>query len=338
MATQFLNKLGRNDPCHCGSGEKYKKCCHAKDSNAATSVPNFLDAKRELEQTMKKLSLIASQKDFNLEEFKEQLLGKSFDEIDADFDSIKGDNPKFQAEDLLWKTHEEPNRKKRLSMIKEALSLYPHLPDAYLLLAEEKAQTPAELLEYSLKAVAAGEADLGEKFIKENEGHFWGMHETRPYMRAKAQLADILWAMGKEDESIAHFEDCIRLNPNDNQGIRDALFASYLIRDNIEGAAKLLKQYNEDSGAAHAYNKALYLFKKHGAKSKLATKAMAEAMNENKYVPEFLLARKKMPSEIPGSFSFGSIEEAIIYTDLSMRAWVETDGAGAWLKDFLNKN
>ena len=21
------NKLGRNDPCHCGSGVKYKKCC-----------------------------------------------------------------------------------------------------------------------------------------------------------------------------------------------------------------------------------------------------------------------------------------------------------------------
>lgn len=25
-------KLGRNDPCHCGSGKKYKKCCLALDS------------------------------------------------------------------------------------------------------------------------------------------------------------------------------------------------------------------------------------------------------------------------------------------------------------------
>ncbi len=24
-------KLGRNDPCHCGSGKKYKKCCYGKD-------------------------------------------------------------------------------------------------------------------------------------------------------------------------------------------------------------------------------------------------------------------------------------------------------------------
>ena len=24
-------KPGRNDPCHCGSGNKYQKCCLAKD-------------------------------------------------------------------------------------------------------------------------------------------------------------------------------------------------------------------------------------------------------------------------------------------------------------------
>jgi hypothetical protein len=30
-------KLGRNDPCHCGSGNKYKKCCLPKDE-AATSA------------------------------------------------------------------------------------------------------------------------------------------------------------------------------------------------------------------------------------------------------------------------------------------------------------
>ncbi|MBU1199226.1 MAG: SEC-C domain-containing protein [Nanoarchaeota archaeon] len=26
-----LRKLGRNEPCHCGSGKKYKKCCFDKD-------------------------------------------------------------------------------------------------------------------------------------------------------------------------------------------------------------------------------------------------------------------------------------------------------------------
>jgi hypothetical protein len=26
-----MSKLGRNDPCHCGSGKKYKHCCLEKD-------------------------------------------------------------------------------------------------------------------------------------------------------------------------------------------------------------------------------------------------------------------------------------------------------------------
>jgi uncharacterized protein len=26
-APTYSNKIGRNDPCHCGSGKKYKKCC-----------------------------------------------------------------------------------------------------------------------------------------------------------------------------------------------------------------------------------------------------------------------------------------------------------------------
>ena len=28
-----MDKPGRNDPCHCGSGQKYKKCCLAKDES-----------------------------------------------------------------------------------------------------------------------------------------------------------------------------------------------------------------------------------------------------------------------------------------------------------------
>jgi methionyl aminopeptidase len=29
-----MNRIGRNDPCPCGSGRKYKKCCLTKESNA----------------------------------------------------------------------------------------------------------------------------------------------------------------------------------------------------------------------------------------------------------------------------------------------------------------
>lgn len=33
-------KIGRNDPCHCGSGKKYKKCCLPKDTVAKQQHPS----------------------------------------------------------------------------------------------------------------------------------------------------------------------------------------------------------------------------------------------------------------------------------------------------------
>ena len=51
-------KIGRNDPCHCGSGQKYKRCCQEKDETAeraarpkmeaAPSMASLLPALREL--------------------------------------------------------------------------------------------------------------------------------------------------------------------------------------------------------------------------------------------------------------------------------------------------
>ena len=34
-AARTMPKVGRNDPCPCGSGKKYKKCCMAKDTASA---------------------------------------------------------------------------------------------------------------------------------------------------------------------------------------------------------------------------------------------------------------------------------------------------------------
>ena len=34
MALFQSNTLGRNEPCHCGSGKKYKQCCLNKDEAA----------------------------------------------------------------------------------------------------------------------------------------------------------------------------------------------------------------------------------------------------------------------------------------------------------------
>ena len=42
-----MAKIGRNDPCPCGSGKKYKKCCLANDEAAARAAqPAAVPARR----------------------------------------------------------------------------------------------------------------------------------------------------------------------------------------------------------------------------------------------------------------------------------------------------
>jgi tetratricopeptide (TPR) repeat protein len=68
--------------------------------------------------------------------------------------------------------------------------------------------------------VRAGERALGEEFFTEEVGNFWGILETRPYMRAREGLANALWALGERDQALAHYREMLELNPVDNQGVR----------------------------------------------------------------------------------------------------------------------
>lgn len=47
-ARALLSGTGRNEPCHCGSGKKYKKCHLLGDEAAATEPPEAPDAKKSL--------------------------------------------------------------------------------------------------------------------------------------------------------------------------------------------------------------------------------------------------------------------------------------------------
>ena len=96
-------------------------------------------------------------------------------------------------------------------------------------LAEEEAKSVEEALEYYRKGAEAGVQVLGPKGFKEYAAHFWGVLETRPYMRARAGLAATLNALGEVDAAISNYRDMLRLNSNDNQGIRYEL-ASCLMK------------------------------------------------------------------------------------------------------------
>src|SRR5262249_59617173 len=106
------------------------------------------------------------------------------------------------------------------------------------------------------RGVAAGGGGLGRGASRDAVGHFGGLIEPRPYMRAREGLASALWMAGRRDEAIAHLQDMLRLNPNDNQGVRYTLAGWLLAEGRDEPLAPLLEHYDE--GSAHwAHTQAL---------------------------------------------------------------------------------
>lgn len=240
------------------------------------------------------------------------------------------ETPLDRAQEVVYRAFEEPDPRKRAKLAKQALDLSPDCADAYLLLAEQ-AKARKERLGLYEQAVAAGERAIGPEGFREATGHFWGLLETRPYMRAREGLAHTLWTLGRREEAAGHLLDMLRLNPGDNQGVRYTLASWLLNLDRDDELARLLGAYDEDS-AAWAYTRALLAFRKEGDTPE-ARKRLKAARKANKHVLVYLTGEEMLPAEQPSYYSPGQQSEAIIYAAGALSAWRSTPGAATWVRE-----
>ena len=56
-----MAKVGRNDPCPCGSGRKFKRCCLGKQQTAGTNLTEIQQAQISLQNAISKIQEKASQ-------------------------------------------------------------------------------------------------------------------------------------------------------------------------------------------------------------------------------------------------------------------------------------
>lgn len=238
-------------------------------------------------------------------------------------------NDKERAQEMVFDAW-EVGGEEAVRLAKKALKLDPDCADAYVLLAEMKARDIIEIRDLYQKGVEAGERSLGEDFFIENEGHFWGVTETRPYMRARLGLAETQWILGHRDDAIAHAQALLRLNPDDNQGVRYALAHWLLQERRFEELEQLFHQYEDEISPDMTYTLALYTFYKEGDTPK-SRKLLKEAMRWNKHVPDLLLLRR-MPQQLPGDYiTMGGEDEAVNYLSLGRADWQMIPGALEWL-------
>lgn len=275
-----------------------------------------------------------------LQEVLAEVESKNFENIDEinEFINKKINSPapralpkgkKEQARQLIYDAFEAKG-KQRYMLAQEALNLNPNCVDAFSILAE-KAGSLEEKEQLFEKGMRAGEKELGKAFFKENKGQFWGMIETRPFMRAKHQYAEALSFLGKMNEACKQFEEILELNPNDNQGVRYELFVVYMEQGEYKKASQLLQQYEEETTNG-LYNKLLLEVHENGLSEK-AVKLLKKAKKENKHVVAFLTGKKHLPKQMPDYYGFGDENEAIVYADLHLHLWEGVEGLQEWLKN-----
>jgi tetratricopeptide (TPR) repeat protein len=213
------------------------------------------------------------------------------------------------------------------------MAICPDCADAYVLLAEE-ANGLQESHELFRQGTEAGKRALGPEMFKEGVGQFWGLLETRPYMRARAGLAATLLDLGKMEEAATHFQELLRLNPEDNQGVRYLLGPCLLQLGRTKELAKLLDTYDEDS-AEWRYLAALAVYRAEG-NTPLARKRAKQALKCNRHVPDFLLQRRELPWHPSDTFRPGDEDEAARCAHELDELWHETPGATDWLAQIEN--
>ena len=239
-------------------------------------------------------------------------------------------SPGEEAQKLAYQAMESNDPDTMIELAMRAVELDHYCVDALVMLAHASSESPKELIENLEKAVWLGARGLGEDFFAENVGLFWGIIETRPYMRARQELADLLFDEGRIDEAVTHYEVMLKLNPNDNQGVRDSLLACYLTQNNLEGAKRLLDQYNEDCSAAFAWSRVLECHL--AGNEDQAAKLLAEARQNNPFAEPYLTGKKRLPANLPPYYSPGDESEAQCVAVILRPAWKKHRTSAEWLK------
>jgi hypothetical protein len=149
-------------------------------------------------------------------------------------------------------------------------------------------------------------------------------------MRARAGLAGTLLKLGDVDGALSHYRDMLKLNPNDNQGIRYVL-AGCLLRQGNDGALKKLLAAHKDASAFWLYTRALVAFRKNRNSDAQAAALVSDAWSANEHVPAILAGTKPPVIKDDGYVTMGGPDEATYYVTECGPAWHHTPGAVARL-------
>ncbi len=246
----------------------------------------------------------------------------------------ESDSALAEAEDLVDRAYDADDLEERLELASEAIDICPECAEAFVCIAE-LAPSPSEAATMYRLGVEAGERALGgPEAFGEYEGHFWGILETRPYMRARLGLAQCQWAVGQREEAVDNCRELLRLNPNDNQGIRYVLCSYYCDLGCNDELQRLLDEYEDDGSADWLFSRALLAFRQEGDTAG-SQRLLSRAHDANPHVAKYLLGQEQLPMEFPQYVERGGESEAVGYAANFLTGWRGVAGAVSWVRRTL---
>ena len=164
-----MPKTGRNDPCPCGSGKKYKHCCLEKD-RAAEFAPAI--AQRDALQAQK-ANQAALRKDYQAELLESQTTLREAQALDAASNAVvdlvhagRLDEAEQAARELLGRYPEVHDGYDRLGMVHEARGQFREAADCYRKVIEFTRANPedydAGFVDSFLELIVKLEASVAE--------------------------------------------------------------------------------------------------------------------------------------------------------------------------------
>lgn len=178
------------------------------------------------------------------------------------------------------------------------------------------------------------EGVITEQYIAQNQGHFWLIHETRPYMALRAHRAQINALQGNIQPAIDELETLLQLNPMDNQANRHWLMNCYIIKGQWQKLDAFLADFDSEELHATA-SRALSEFHKNGDSSQ-AKQYKKKLKQLNKHFIKILTGQEKLKNEGFDFYSPGSKEEVALYLNsLGKQAWIAAEGSLFWLRKKL---
>ena len=205
---------------------------------------------RQTEKTMKELNafLKAQRPDGPGEEEMNDLIQQFMREKNAQLSLGEEYDEPETADDYLELAEEATSKKKQLEYLNKALELEPDNLDAGRMMAELTAKNPYALMEELSRLLEKGNRQMMKEgyFAPEYKGDFWGIIETRPYMRLRHLYMQTLTECGMLRRAARECEELLELCENDNLGVRYDLMHLYAMLEEEEPARAVLEKFPEE--------------------------------------------------------------------------------------------